>query len=96
MKAYTLYKIPMTTIAATAARRNFFDLVKGVSNGHKTYRIHHRRGAAILISEEDYEGLIETLELLSLPGFRQSIQRSVRQMKTGKTVSFEKVFGSKA
>lgn len=83
----------MTTIAATAARRDFFDLVKGAAEGHKTYRIQHRRGAAVLMSETDYEGLLETLELLSLPGFRRRLSASVKQMKSGDTVSMDDLFG---
>ena len=85
----------MTTIPATAARRDFFDLVKGAAEGHQTYRIHHRKGCAVLLSEDDYEGLLETLELLSVAGFRSSIKRSIRQARTGQTLSMEEVFGVK-
>ena len=85
----------MTTIPATTARRNFFDLVKGAAEGHQTYRIHHRKGTAILLSEDDYEGLLETLDLLSVPGFRASIKRSLRQAQTGQTVSMDELFGPK-
>lgn len=83
----------MTTLTATTARREFFDLVKGAAEGHRTYRIQHRHGAAVLISEEDYEGLLETLELLSLPRFRQRLRMSVKQMKRGDTLSMEELFG---
>ena len=85
----------MTTLTATTARREFFDLVKGAAEGHRTFRIQHRRGAAILVSEEDYEGLLETLELLSLPGFRQRLKASIKQMKTGDTIPMDKLFGGK-
>ena len=84
----------MTTISATAARREFFDLVKGAAEGHKTYRIQHRRGAAVLMSETDYEGLLETLELLSQPGFRRRLQTSVKQAEAGETISMDDLFGS--
>ena len=83
----------MTTLTATTARRDFFDLVKGATEGHKTYRIQHRRGAAVLLSEEDYDGLLETLELLSLPHFRKRLKASVKQMKAGDTVSMKELFG---
>lgn len=85
----------MTTFTATAARRMFFDLVKGVTRRHKVFKIHHSSGDAVLLSGEDYESLIETLELLSLPGFRESMKRSVRQSQKGQTVSFKDVFGEK-
>ena len=85
----------MTTLTATTARRDFFDLVKGAAEGHRTFRIQHRRGAAVLISEDDYEGLLESLELLSLPGFRQRLKASIKQMKAGDTVPMEELFGEK-
>ena len=85
----------MTTLTATTARREFFDLIKGAAEGHRTFRIQHRRGTAVLISEDDYEGLLETLELLSLPGFRQRLKASIKQMKAGETVSMDELFGEK-
>ncbi len=45
------------------------------------------------MSEEDYESLMESLELLAIPGFRASMKRSVAQMKRGQTLSFEEVLG---
>jgi antitoxin YefM len=83
----------MTALTATDARRSFFDIVKGATEKHEVYRIHHRKGSAVLLSEEDYDSLLETLELLSIPGFRQSIKRSVKQMKKGDTLSLEELFG---
>jgi antitoxin YefM len=83
----------MTTLTATTARREFFDLVKGAAEGHQTFRIHHRRGAAVLMSEEDYEGLLETVELLSQPGFRQRLEASSKQVRDGDTVAMDDLFG---
>jgi antitoxin YefM len=83
----------MTTLTATDARRAFFDVVKGAADKHQIYRIHHRHGSVVLMAEDDYESMIETMELLSTPGFRQSLKRSVAQMQKGETVSFDEVFG---
>ena len=47
----------------------------------------------MLLSEVDYEGLLETLELLSIPGFRDRLQRSVQPVSTGETYSLAEVFG---
>jgi antitoxin YefM len=85
----------MTTLTATDARREFFDIVKGATDKHQIYRIHHRRGSVVLLSEDDYDSMIETMELLSTPGFRKSLKKSVGQMRRGETVSFEEVFGEK-
>jgi antitoxin YefM len=80
-----------STLSATDARRQFFDLLKRVAEDHRVYRIQHRKGAAVLMSEEDYESLRESLKLLSIPSFRVSIKRSVAQMNRGDTLSFEAV-----
>ena len=85
----------MTTLTATDARREFFDVVKGATDKHRIYRIHHRRGSVVLLAEDDYDSMIETMELLSTPGFCQSMKKSVEQMRRGETVSFEEVFGEK-
>ena len=85
----------MTTLTATDARREFFELVRRTTKGHKVFRIRHRNGSAVLMSEEDYESLLESLELLSIPGFRASIKRSVAQMKRGETLSLEEILGDK-
>jgi antitoxin YefM len=90
---YMFLEAPMTTVTATHARRDFFALVKRATKGHKVYRIQHRKGSAVLMSEADYESLIESLELLAIPGFRASMKRSVAQMKRGDTLSFEQVLG---
>jgi len=82
----------MTTMTATDARRELFNLIKKTNKVHQHYRIHHRDGSAVLMSEEDYESLIETLHLLSVPGFKSSIRKSVKQMKDGETLSFDEVF----
>jgi antitoxin YefM len=85
----------MTTLTATDARREFFDVVKGATDKHQIYRIHHRRGSVVLMAEDDYDSIVETMELLSSPGFRRSLKKSVEQMHKGETVSFEEVFGEK-
>ncbi len=86
-------EITMNTITATNARKSFFEIIKNTIEGHKTFRIQHAKGSAILLSEEDYEEIVETIELLSVPGFRESIKRSVEQQKKGETYSMSDVFG---
>lgn len=83
----------MASMNATKARKEFFDLIKDTINKHRVFHIHHRQGDVVLMSQEEYESLQETLELLSIPGFRKSIARSVEQIKKGETYSFEEVFG---
>jgi antitoxin YefM len=83
----------MTTLTSTEARRVLSHLLKGATRQHKVYRIRYRDGDAVLLSEEDYASLLESLELLSIPGFRESMRRSVRQMQKGQTVSLDEALG---
>ena len=82
-----------SNITATDARRNFFEIVKGATEKHQIYRIQHRKGSVVILSEEEYDNLIETLELLSIPGFLKNLKRSVDQMNSGETFSMDDVFG---
>lgn len=79
----------MTDITATRARREFSRLVQSAAERHEVYHIRHQKSSVVLLSQEDYEGLVETIELLSVPGFRESIQRSADQMNRGETVSLD-------
>jgi len=83
----------MTTITATSARKDFFEIVKGATEKHEIYHIHHRKGDVVLMSEDEYEGLIETLELLSIPGFKEAFKTAQEEIKSGETVTFDEVFG---
>ncbi|MFK5925960.1 MAG: type II toxin-antitoxin system Phd/YefM family antitoxin [Desulfuromusa sp.] len=84
----------MPTLTATDARREFFDIIKKARNNHDIYHVQHRQGNVVMLAEEDYENMVETLQLLSIPGFRESLQESMQQMDKGETVTFDAVFGS--
>lgn len=80
-------------VSATEARQNLFRLVRRSIKGHVPIRIASKEGNAILVSEEDYESLLETLELLSKAGFRKSIEEARADIKAGRTKSLKEVFG---
>ena len=83
----------MTTLTATKARQNLFGVLKKSIKGHVAVKITSKEGDAVLISEEDYEGLMETLELLSMPGMAKSIREAQKDVKAGRTKSLKEVFG---
>jgi antitoxin YefM len=85
----------MTTLTATDARKNFFELIKKTNDEHEIFRINHRSGGAVLISEQEYDSLNETLALLSTPGFREDFEQSRLQEQKGETLSYEEIFGEK-
>ena len=68
----------MTTITATNARKNLYRLVDEVSESHEPVHISGKRNAAVLVSEEDWAAVQETLHLTSVPGMRDSIVEGVK------------------
>lgn len=83
----------MTTLTATDARNGLFNLLRGANERHEIYHIRHRHGDAVLMSAAEYDSLLETLELLSAPGFNKSFEQARAQAQTGDTRSFDEVFG---
>jgi len=82
----------MKTITASRARTELFTLLKGTVKGHRQVRITSKEGNTILMSEEDYESLVETLQILSEPGLKESIRKADREIERGETVSIEEAF----
>ena len=83
----------MKTITASTAQSSFYDLVRAVIKEHRQYRIASEEGGVVLLSEEEYESLVETLELLSTPGLYESIKQADREIAEGNTYSWDEVFG---
>ena len=63
----------MRTINVTKARANLYKLLNEASESHEPIQITGKKSNAILISEEDWRSIQETLFLLSIPGMRESI-----------------------
>ena len=84
----------MKTFTATEARRDLFTLLKRSARRHEQFRITHKEGDAVLLSQEDFESLLETLELLSTPGLVKSVRRARREIAKGETYSLEEVLGA--
>jgi PHD/YefM family antitoxin component YafN of YafNO toxin-antitoxin module len=55
-------------------------MVKLVTEENKVYQIESAEDSVILMSYKEYESLQETVELLSIPGFRESLQLSLGQI----------------
>ena len=67
----------MTTITATEARAKLYRLIDEAASSHQPLLISGKRNKAVLISEEDWEAIQETLFLLSVPGMRESIREGM-------------------
>lgn len=66
----------MGTINITNARQNLYKLVSDVNVGYNPITIVNNRGKnAVLVSEDDWKNIEETLFLSSLPGFIENIKK---------------------
>ena len=63
----------MSTLTASEARANLYRLIDEAAESHVPIRITGKRNTAVLVSEEDWASVQETMYLLSVPGMRESI-----------------------
>jgi PHD/YefM family antitoxin component YafN of YafNO toxin-antitoxin module len=63
----------MTTITVTEARKLLYKLLDDVAESHEPIQIAGKRSNAVLISEDDWRAVQETLYLHSVPGLKESI-----------------------
>ena len=68
----------MKTISASAARANLYKLLDDAAESHEPVQITGKRQNAVLVSEEDWKAVQETLYLLSIPKMRESIRRGMK------------------
>ncbi len=68
----------MPVLSASEARKKLYNLVDEVKETHQPVQIVGKRNTAILVSEEDWRAIEETLYLASIPGMRDSIIKGLK------------------
>ena len=68
----------MTSLTASQARAQLYRLLDLTASSHEPVQITGKRSNAILVSEEDWQAIHETIYLLSIPGMRESIRRGLK------------------
>jgi len=63
----------MSSINITSARNDLYKIVQKVNETHEPIHIVGKSGSAVIVSEEDWNSIVETLYLTSIPGMRESI-----------------------
>jgi len=63
-------------ISASQARANIFRLIDEAAESHEPIVITGKRNNAVLLSQEDWSAIQETLFLQSIPGMRESLLES--------------------
>ena len=69
----------MTILTATEARANLYRLIDQTAESHEPVFITGKRSGAVLVSEDDWKSIQETLFLLSVPGMRESIKEGMAE-----------------
>jgi antitoxin YefM len=69
----------MTTVNVTEARANLYKLIDDTTVNHEPVVITGKRGNAVLLAEDDWKAINETLHLLSVPGMRESILEGMQE-----------------
>ena len=69
----------MSVLTASEARANLYRLIDQAANSHEPILIAGKRSSAVLVSEEDWKAIQETMYLLSAPGMRKSIREAMAE-----------------
>lgn len=78
-------------ITASEARRELFSLIERVNADHTEVEITSKRGAAVLMSRDEFDALQETAYLLRSPANAKRLLRSLEQARAGMTTDRETV-----
>lgn len=81
-------------VSVTEAKNKLLDLIRGLKSRQEIVAI-TRDGvpSAVLLSMDQFEGLMETIDILSDQKTMRALRKAMKQAKDGKWVSHEAVFG---
>jgi antitoxin YefM len=81
-------------IPVTKAKSSFLDIIRKIENSDDAIAI-TKNGVpeAVLISMKKFQGLLETVEILSDMNTMKSIRKSLKEAQKGMWVDFDEVFG---
>ena len=69
----------MNIYTVIQARTNIFKIMDYINNSHDPVYIIGKKNKSVLLSEEDYRSLAETIYITSVPGLKESILRSNKE-----------------
>ena len=69
----------MAVLTASEARANLYRLIDQAAESHQPIVIAGKRTSAVLVSEEDWQAIQETMFLLSVQGMRKSIRDAMAE-----------------
>jgi len=83
-----------TYIPISKAKSDLLEIIRRLENVEDAVAV-TKNGvpAAVILSMEKYQGLLETLDILSDETAMKSLRTSLRQTRKGKWVKYDEVFG---
>ena len=69
----------MTNTNITNFRKDIYELLEQAIKYNETINVSTKNGNAIILSEEDYNNLIETLYISSVPGLKEEIKEGLKE-----------------
>jgi prevent-host-death family protein len=69
----------MAVLNASEARANLYRLIDQTNESHEPVLISGKRNNAVLVAEDDWKSIQETLYLVSIPGMRESIVAGMKE-----------------
>ena len=69
----------MINVNITSFRKNIYSILEQTIKYNKAVNVSTKDGNAILISEEDYRNLMETLYIESVPGLKDDIINGMKE-----------------
>jgi len=67
----------MTNTSATNLRKNLFEYLNLAVEFNDVITVNTKKGNAIILSEDEYNGLIETIYLNSIPGMNERLTEGI-------------------
>jgi prevent-host-death family protein len=67
----------MKSISATKARERLYHLLDETAESHEPVLVTGKRSNAVIMSEDDWRSIQETLYVLTIPGMRESIREGL-------------------
>ena len=69
----------MTNINVTSFRKDIYKLLDTTIKYNEPINISTKNGNAVVLSEEDYNNLMETLYIESIPGLKEDIIKGMKE-----------------
>ncbi len=69
----------MTNINITNFRKDIYELLEQTVKYNEPINISTKHGNAVVISEKDYNSLMETLYISSIPGLKEDIIKGLKE-----------------